>query len=99
MAADALKGADDLPRASASTLAQAIRSKQLSAVEAVTARFMADYDALISPVAAWPAPLHGESFAGAGLHGFGYSMMHNLTGYPSAAVRAGTAPNGLPIGI
>ncbi|MEZ4637291.1 MAG: hypothetical protein R2856_20435 [Caldilineaceae bacterium] len=30
---------------------------------------------------------------------FTYTMTHNLTGWPSAVVRAGTSPEGLPIGV
>ncbi|MBI3516535.1 MAG: amidase [Proteobacteria bacterium] len=62
-------------------------------------RFMEGYDALVSPIAPWPALLHGGSFEPAALRGFAYTMMHNLTGYPSVAVRVGTSPEGLPIGI
>ncbi len=62
-------------------------------------RFMEGYDVLVSPIAPWPALPHGGSFDADKLPGFAYAMMHNLTGYPSAAVRAGTSPEGLPIGI
>ena len=62
-------------------------------------RFMADYDALLSPVVPWPALAHGSSFDTDKFPGFAYSMMHNLTGYPSATVRVGTSPEGLPIGV
>ncbi len=62
-------------------------------------RFMADWDALVSPVAPWPAPTHGATFEPDALRGFAYTMMHNLTGWPTVAVRVGTSPEGLPIGI
>ena len=29
----------------------------------------------------------------------GYCVAHNLTGWPAAVVRAGTSPEGLPIGV
>jgi amidase len=62
-------------------------------------RFMEGYDALVSPVAPWPAPTHGATFEPAMLRGFAYTMMHNLTGYPSTAVRVAASPEGLPIAI
>ncbi len=62
-------------------------------------RFMEDYDALVSPIAPWPAPLHGATFEPTALRGFAYTMMHNLTGWPSTAVRVATSPEGLPIGV
>ena len=34
-----------------------------------------------------------------GLAAFGYTLAHNLTGWPAAVVRAGTSPEGLPIGV
>ena len=57
------------------------------------------YDGLLSPIAPFAAPLHGASFDDDKLPGFGYAMMHNLTGWPSTAVRAGTSPEGLPIDV
>jgi amidase len=61
--------------------------------------FIEGYDALLSPVVPWPALPHGTSLEPDKLPGFGYSMMHNLTGWPSVAVRVGTSPEGLPIGV
>ncbi|MFW9967005.1 MAG: amidase [Candidatus Thorarchaeota archaeon] len=59
--------------------------------------FMENYDVIISPVSAFPAPKHGESFEK--FPGFSYTMSYNLTGWPGAVVRVGTSPEGLPIGI
>mgnify|MGYP001826140016 CR=1 FL=1 len=65
--------------------------------------FMDQYDVLICPVCAHPAPeslnkweslddvLPSELFA--------YTAPFNLTGWPVAVVRIGTAPGGLPIGV
>ena len=61
--------------------------------------FIEGYDALRSPVVPWPALPHGTSLEPDKLPGFGYSMMHNLTGWPSVAVRIGSSPEGLPIGV
>jgi amidase len=59
--------------------------------------FMADYDAIVCPVNATPARLHGPDMAD--LTGFTYTITYNLTGWPGAVVRAGTSPEGLPIGV
>lgn len=59
--------------------------------------FMANYDVIICPVNANVAIKHDtqyEHFAG-----FSYAATYNLTGWPAAVVRAGTSPEGLPIGV
>ena len=59
--------------------------------------FMANYDVIICPVNANVAIKHDtqyEYFAG-----FSYTATYNLTGWPAAVVRAGTSPEGLPIGV
>jgi amidase len=61
--------------------------------------FLQRYDALLSPVAAFPALPHGTSVEDAVFPGFSYTMTQNLTGWPAAVVRAGTSPEGLPIGV
>jgi amidase len=62
-------------------------------------RFMESYDAVLSPVAPYPALAHGTSFDEANRKGFGYAQMYNLTGWPSATVRIGTSPEGLPLNV
>ena len=62
-------------------------------------RFMEKYDLILSPIAAFPAVPHGTSFDSDKLTGFSYCVTYNLTGWPSVAVRAGTSPEGLPIGV
>jgi amidase len=57
------------------------------------------FDALLSPVAAFPAVPHGTSILDNVFPGFSYTMTHNLTGWPAAVVRCGTSPEGLPIGV
>ncbi len=57
------------------------------------------FDALLSPVAAFPAVPHGSSIREDIFPGYSYTMTHNLTGWPAAVVRAGTSPEGLPIGV
>jgi amidase len=55
--------------------------------------FVERYDLILCPVADEPAvPL--------GMEGNGiYCLPYSLTGYPCAVVRAGTSPEGLPIGV
>jgi len=59
--------------------------------------YMHDFDVILSPVCATPAKPHGTSFDH--LKDYTYTMMHNITGWPSVVVRCGTSPEGLPIGI
>lgn len=57
-------------------------------------RFFGDYDVILCPVHARPAPPHGE-MSGAEV----YTSAYNMTGWPGAVVRAGTSDDGLPIGV
>ena len=66
-------------------------------VRARLLRWMRPFDLLVCPVLPLPALRHGESRTPA--YGDTYSEIHNLTGWPAAVVRAGTSPEGLPIGV
>ena len=66
-------------------------------VRARLLRWMRPFDLLVCPVLPQPALRHGESRTPA--YGDTYSEIHNLTGWPAAVVRAGTSPDGLPIGV
>lgn len=61
--------------------------------------FMEAYDVILCPACAFPAPPHGYSYSVEGLRGYSYTQTYNLTGWPGAVVRAGTSPEGLPIGV
>jgi amidase len=61
--------------------------------------FMEGYDVILCPACAFPAPPHGYSYSVEGLRGYSYTQTYNLTGWPGAVVRAGTSPEGLPIGV
>jgi amidase len=61
--------------------------------------FMDRYDIILCPVSASPAVQHGTSFAQEVFPGFSYTPPFNVTGWPVAVVRAGTSPEGLPIGV
>ena len=62
-------------------------------------RFLASYDVVLSPVAAFPALSHGQSIAEDVFPGFSYTMTHNMTGWPAAVVRCGASVEGLPIAV
>jgi amidase len=62
-------------------------------------RFMENYDAVLSAVAPFPALPHGTTFEEQNRRGLGYAQMYNLTGWPTATVRVGTSPEGLPLGV
>ena len=61
--------------------------------------FMETRDLIVCPISAGPALLHGASYDEEHMRGLGYSGVYNLTGWPSAIVRVGTSPEGLPIGV
>jgi amidase len=66
--------------------------------------FMKDYDVIICPVSAFAAPLHGSMISQnissvVTSRGYNYTGIFNITGWPAAVVRAGTSPEGLPIGV
>ena len=61
--------------------------------------FMEKYDVIICPVCAYSAQPHGTSIKVEMIPRFSYTMTYNLTGWPSAVVRGGTSPEGLPIGV
>lgn len=60
-------------------------------------RWMAGTDLIVCPVLPLPAVPHGGGLLAS--FGDGYSDVHNITGWPSAVVRGGTSPEGLPIGV
>lgn len=59
-------------------------------------RFMATCDVILTPASEYPAPRHGTPQADGGV---AYTLPYSLTGYPAVVVRAGTSPEGLPIGV
>jgi len=61
--------------------------------------FIEKYDVIICPVCATPAWRHSSTITEEQLVAGSYSMTYNLTGWPGAAVRGGTSPEGLPIGV
>jgi amidase len=59
--------------------------------------FMENYDVIVCPTCAVPAMPHGTSQQH--FEVFSYTMAYNLCGFPAVSVRAGTSPEGLPIGV
>src|SRR5437763_7438106 len=53
-------------------------------------------DLLLCPVEAFPAPIRGAKDTP---QTFTYTTPYSLVGWPCAVVRAGTSPEGLPIGV
>ncbi len=56
--------------------------------------FMANYDVILTPAAEWPAAPHGMDGGW-----IPYTLPYSLTGWPCVVVRAGTSPEGLPVGV
>lgn len=71
---------------------QALRLRQL--MQAELARFLADYDAIITPPATGEAPL---TLAQTGNPGF--CSIWNLCGVPALTIPVGFGPAGLPLGL
>ncbi|HYH85994.1 MAG TPA: amidase [Pyrinomonadaceae bacterium] len=71
---------------------------QLDQVRGEMLSFMRDYDLIVCPPCARTAMPHGTTFDDDNQKLFTYTMIYNLTGWPGAVVRAGTSPEGLPIG-
>ena len=59
-------------------------------------RFMEQYDVILTPAGEQAAPMHGSQSGGGGT---AYTLPFSLTGYPCVVVRAGTSPEGLPLGV
>ena len=55
--------------------------------------FMAHYDVILTPAAELPATPHGDG------SWIPYTLPYSLTGWPCVVVRAGTATEGVPIGV
>jgi amidase len=89
-----VEGAEPLPTGEYTALLErqdAYRSAMLA--------FMEHYDAILCPVRPFPALPHGESLDDAHRGSNTYTSAYNITGWPGTVVRAGTSPDGLPIGV
>ncbi len=61
--------------------------------------YLREVDVVLCPVQPGPATPHGSTAAPEFFRGDSYSNVFNMTGWPAASVRAGTSPEGLPIGV
>ncbi len=61
--------------------------------------WFADRDLVLCPVFPEPARRHGDMNRPGEPDPTGYTTPYSLTGWPAATVRAGTSPEGLPIGV
>jgi amidase len=80
-----------------STMMLADLSEDLDRFRSDMLSFMEKYDAIICPVNAYPAMPH-DSWKDK-YPAYSYTMTFNLTGWPVVVVRAGTSPEGLPVGV
>lgn len=63
-------------------------------------QWMVPYDVILCPTNPEPAKEYSEQlYQGAGLGAIGYTGTYNMTGWPGSVVRAGSSPDGLPIGV
>jgi amidase len=61
--------------------------------------FMENRDLILCPANATPALPHGQQSDSEHALDFTYMTTYAMTGWPVCVVRAGTSPEGLPIGI
>jgi amidase len=61
--------------------------------------FLEKYDVIVCPVCATPAWPHSATITEEQFLAGSYSITYSLTGWPGVAVRGGTSPEGLPIGV
>lgn len=73
--------------------------EQLDRGRGMMLSFFENYDAIICPACAFPAPRHGATLREDLDAAFSYSEVYNYTGWPAAVVRAGTSAEGMPIGV
>ena len=61
--------------------------------------FFDNYDAILCPPCAFPAPEHAATLREDLDSAFSYSEAYNYVGWPAVVVRGGTSDKGLPIGV
>ena len=72
--------------------------EEMDSVRGEMLAFMDGCDLILSPTGAAPALPHGEANKDDYPDAI-YTRPYNLTGWPGCVVRAGTSPDGLPIGV
>jgi amidase len=71
--------------------------RRWDAFRSIVLKFMSRFDLILSPVAPDIAPLYKAKTTGD--HMFSYTVPYSLSGNPCVVVRAGTSPEGMPIGV
>ncbi len=72
---------------------------KLQALQKGMLAFLEEYDVILSPVSTKPAPRHGFSEEEGNIRDLYYTLPYNWTKTPAVSLRAGTSPEGLPIGL
>ncbi len=85
------------PSVSAADLARAIEDSARIRAKLLR-RTITDFDAIVCPVAPFSAQPH-DSVENAKYELWSYEAPVNLLGWPSAVVRAGSSPDGMPVGV
>jgi amidase len=62
-------------------------------------RFFVDYDVMLCPASAIPAPRHDAEMKSLEATMLSYTAPFSITGWPVVVVRVGTSEEGLPIGV
>ncbi len=65
------------------------------AIRSKLAAWIKNYDLILCPANAFPAPSFEKPVPG----NAGYTNLYNLTGWPATVVRCGWSPQGLPLGL
>jgi amidase len=73
------------------------RVEQMDELRSALLTWVRDVDVILCPVRAVPAVRHGATRAPDWVDS--YADPYNVLGWPAAVVRAGTSPEGLPIGV
>jgi amidase len=60
---------------------------------------MRDYDVILCPASHCPAPPHEATGDDQFIAVLSHAMPYGLIGWPAAVTRAGSTPDGLPIGV
>jgi amidase len=71
--------------------------KRWDAFRTVMLGFMSGFDLIVTAVAPDIAPLYRSKYVAT--HLFSYTIPYSLSGNPCVVVRAGTSPEGMPIGV
>jgi amidase len=61
--------------------------------------FMRDYDVILCPASPCPAPMREATEEDQYIAVLSHAMPYGLTGWPAVVARAGSTPEGLPIGV